>query len=83
MVRFLNVRFLGNATRDNFFRLAKTGKRNEIFLATKFGFVLGDPLPDGRRICGDPEYAKQAIDRSLEKLGVEYVDLWYYHRSAQ
>ena len=61
-------------------RLKKTGKRDEIFLATKFGFVLGEPLPDGRRICGDPEYASKALERSLARLGVDHVDLWYLHR---
>ncbi|KAI0747134.1 Aldo/keto reductase [Daedaleopsis nitida] len=60
----------------------KTGKRNEIFLATKFGFVLGgEPLPDGRRICGDPEYVPKALERSLARLGVEHLDLWYLHRA--
>ncbi|RPD52412.1 Aldo/keto reductase [Lentinus tigrinus ALCF2SS1-7] len=48
--------------------LKKTGKRNEIFLATKFGMIRGQPLPDGRH-------------ESLAKLGVDYVDLWYYHRT--
>ena len=61
-------------------RLKKSGKRDDIFLATKFGFIFGEPRPDGRRICGDPEYAAKAIDSSLKRLGVDYVDLWYLHR---
>ncbi|KAH9846265.1 Aldo/keto reductase [Lenzites betulinus] len=55
----------------------RTGKRDEIFLATKFG--LGANLPD-RMVCADPEYVPKAIDKSLERLGVDHVDLWYLHR---
>ena len=61
-------------------RLQKSGKRNEIFLATKFGMALGGPLPDGRHVCGDPEYVATAIDRSLKLLQTDHVDLWYLHR---
>lgn len=56
-------------------RFKRTGKRSEIFLATKFGIV-----PDDRLVCGDPEYVPQALAKSLERLGVNYVDLWYLHR---
>ena len=61
-------------------RLQKSGKRNEIFLATKFGMALNGPLPDGRHVCGDPEYAAASIDRSLKLLQTDHVDLWYLHR---
>ena len=61
-------------------RLQKSGKRNDIFLATKFGMALNGPLPDGRHVCGDPEYAAASIDRSLKLLQTDHVDLWYLHR---
>lgn len=64
------------------YRFKRTGKRNEIFIATKFGFVI-EPKEDGRTTCGDPEYAAKAIDRSLNSLGVDYIDLWYLHRSVE
>ncbi|KAJ3547571.1 hypothetical protein NM688_g5391 [Phlebia brevispora] len=54
----------------------KTGKRSEIFLATKFGFAM----QPGRFINGDPAYAKECIEKSLSRLGVDYVDLYYLHR---
>ncbi|KAM5541768.1 hypothetical protein V8D89_004497 [Ganoderma adspersum] len=63
--------------------LQKSGKRNDIFLATKFGMALGGPLPDGRHVCGDPEYVATAIDRSLKLLQTDHVDLWYLHRADQ
>ncbi|KAK7460545.1 Aldo-keto reductase str7 [Stygiomarasmius scandens] len=51
----------------------KTGKRQEIFLATKFGMT-----PQGVR--GDPESVKQQCAQSLERLGIETIDLYYQHR---
>ena len=62
-------------------RLKKTGKRNDIFLATKFGYITGGAgVPTGIR--ADPEYVPQALNKSLERLGVDQIDLWYLHRSA-
>ncbi|KAI0938383.1 hypothetical protein AcV5_000077 [Taiwanofungus camphoratus] len=55
----------------------KTGKRNEIFLATKFGFE--SDVPD-KVVNGDPEYVRKAIQKSLDRLGVNFVDLYYLHR---
>ena len=54
-------------------RFKRTGKRDDIFLATKFGFT-----PQGIR--GDPEHAKEQLQLSLDRLGVDYVDLYYLHR---
>ncbi|KAI0063915.1 Aldo/keto reductase [Artomyces pyxidatus] len=54
----------------------RTGKRDEIFLATKFG--LGSPT--GRAVDGRPEYVREAFEKSLRRLGVEKVDLYYLHR---
>ena len=55
--------------------MKRTGKRDEIFLATKFGVVR-----DERIINGSPEYVHQAIENSLRRLGVDCVDLYYLHR---
>jgi aryl-alcohol dehydrogenase-like predicted oxidoreductase len=57
---------------------AIAGRRDEVVLATKFGNVRHE---DGsREISGKPDYIRQAIDRSLDRLGVEHVDLYYQHR---
>jgi aryl-alcohol dehydrogenase-like predicted oxidoreductase len=55
------------------------GWRDQVVLATKFGNVRG---PGGERlgIRGDPDYVRQACDASLERLGVDYIDLYYQHR---
>lgn len=56
----------------------RTGKRDDIFLATKFSIVVaGD---GGRGVRNDPEYVKQACAKSLSRLGVDTIDLYYCHR---
>ncbi|MGH8446227.1 MAG: aldo/keto reductase [Solimonas sp.] len=59
-------------------RLLKT-RRREVVLATKFGNVRA---PDGAflGIDGRPEYVRQACDASLQRLGVDHIDLYYQHR---
>jgi aryl-alcohol dehydrogenase-like predicted oxidoreductase len=57
---------------------AIAGRRDEVVLATKFGNRWYD---DGRRtIDGSPDYVRSAIDASLQRLGVDHVDLYYQHR---
>jgi len=53
---------------------------SRIVLASKFGQVRlpGDPAPRG--VNGRPEYARQACTASLERLGVDVIDLYYLHR---
>jgi len=56
----------------------KSGKRNDIFLATKFGNVMKE---NGERyIDSSPEYVKKACEKSLQRLGVGCIDLYYCHR---
>ncbi|KAF8319296.1 Aldo/keto reductase [Clavulina sp. PMI_390] len=50
-------------------------RRSQLFIATKFGLK-----PDWISSGGDPEYVREQINLSLEKLGVEYIDLVYHHR---
>lgn len=51
-------------------------KRKNIFLATKFGIKVG---PGGVQIDSSPEYCRSSIEKSLSRLGVSYVDLYYIH----
>ena len=59
---------------------AVKGRRDKVVVATKFGHIRlpGDPRPRG--VCGRPEYARQACDASLARLGIETIDLYYLHR---
>lgn len=50
---------------------------NEVIIATKFGF---DPDKGENIINGRPEYVKKAVEASLKRLDVDYIDLYYYHR---
>jgi aryl-alcohol dehydrogenase-like predicted oxidoreductase len=67
---FTNERLVGKAI---------DGRRDEVQLATKFGNVRGE---DGSRlgINGSPEYVRKACDASLQRLGVDHIDLYYQHR---
>lgn len=55
-------------------------KRGNIFLATKFALAGWDPVTKSMKISNDPAYIQQAIDKSLSRLGLPYVDLYYCHR---
>jgi aryl-alcohol dehydrogenase-like predicted oxidoreductase len=58
---------------------AIVGKRDRVFLATKFGFVRGGGAA-GRPVNGSPAYVHEACDSSLKRLGVDYIDLYQMHR---
>ena len=55
------------------------GKRDQVFLATKFGNVRA-PNGDYLGVNGRPEYVRKACDASLKRLGVDVIDLYYQHR---
>jgi aryl-alcohol dehydrogenase-like predicted oxidoreductase len=67
---FTNERLVGRAI---------AGHRDEVVVATKFG---NQHRPDGSwvRINGRPEYVRRACDASLERLGVDHIDLYYQRR---
>jgi aryl-alcohol dehydrogenase-like predicted oxidoreductase len=67
---FTNEQLVGRAIRD---------RRDRVMIATKFANVRG---VDGsfQGISGRPEYVRQACDASLERLGVDHIDLYYQHR---
>ena len=55
-------------------------RRSEVFLATKFGNVRKKDDPKFAAVCGTPEYVREACDASLQRLGVDVIDLYYQHR---
>jgi aryl-alcohol dehydrogenase-like predicted oxidoreductase len=55
------------------------GRRDEVFLATKFGNVRG-PNGEFLGVRGDPEYVRSACEASLRRLNVDAIDLYYQHR---
>src|SRR3954447_22631226 len=81
----LGVTFLDTAdmygpfTNEQLVGRAIAERRDEVVLATKFANVRG---ANGERlgIRGDAEYVRQACDASLERLGVDHIDLYYQHR---
>ncbi|MFC9438188.1 aldo/keto reductase [Nocardia sp. NPDC057030] len=70
--------FYGSGHNEELLGKAIAGRRDEVVLATKFGFAnkLGEPT----RIRGDAAYVRQACDASLRRLGVDHIDLYYQHR---
>ncbi len=81
----LGVTFLDTAdmygpfTNEQLVGKALAGRRDEVVLATKFGF---EREPDGTLVGvnGRPDYVRRCIDGSLQRLGVDHVDLYYQHR---
>lgn len=70
--------FYGAGHNEELIGRAIAGRRDEVVVATKFGFAnrLGEPT----RVRGDAAYVRQACDASLRRLGVDHIDLYYQHR---
>ena len=79
----LGVNFLDTANiyGDSEIKVGKAlaGRRDSAVLATKFGIVMG-PGPQDRGIDGTPANVRCACDLSLQRLGVDHIDLYYQHR---
>jgi aryl-alcohol dehydrogenase-like predicted oxidoreductase len=59
---------------------AIAGRRDEVFLATKFGIQRDPENPKLRGISGKPDYVRSSCEGSLKRLNVERIDLYYQHR---
>lgn len=71
----------GPHTNERLVGRAVAGRRDEVVLATKFGIVRDpDPAVTTRSVNGRPEYVRASIDGSLQRLGVDHIDLYYMHR---
>jgi aryl-alcohol dehydrogenase-like predicted oxidoreductase len=70
----------GPYTNEELVGRALRGRRQEVFLATKFGLVRDPANPSARSVDGSPAYVRAACDASLRRLGVAQIDLYYLHR---
>lgn len=70
----------GPHTNEQLVGKAIKGKREQVFLATKFGIVRDPADPQARGVCSRPDYIRRAVEGSLQRLGVETIDLYYQHR---
>ncbi len=82
----LGVTFLDTAeiygpyTNEELVGRAVAGRRDEVQIATKFGFRLNPEDPYDRGTDGSPENARRVCDESLRRLGTDHIDLYYQHR---
>jgi len=70
----------GPHTNEQLIGKAIKGKRQQVFLATKFGIVRDPANPAARGVSSRPEYIRQSVEGSLKRLEVEVIDLYYQHR---
>lgn len=70
----------GPHTNEQLLGKAIKGKREQVFLATKFGIIRDPANPDARGVCGKPEYIRRSVEGSLKRLGTDVIDLYYQHR---
>ncbi|MFC6328770.1 aldo/keto reductase [Alloalcanivorax gelatiniphagus] len=70
----------GPHTNEELVGRAIAGRRDQVFLATKFGIVMDSSDPHARGVDGRPEYVRQSVEGSLRRLGVDHIDLYYQHR---
>jgi aryl-alcohol dehydrogenase-like predicted oxidoreductase len=82
----LGITFLDTAevygpyTNEELVGRAIAGRRDRFEIATKFGFVVDPDHPSDRATDGSPENARRALEGSLKRLNIDYVDLYYQHR---
>ncbi len=69
----------GPHTNEELLSRALSGRREQVFLATKFGIKL-QADPPRRSIDGSPAYVRSACEASLRRLGTDHIDLYYQHR---
>ena len=72
----------GNGHNEELISKVLVPNRNKIFIATKFGFRLNDEQSptSGTYFDGSPAYMKQVVEKSLKRLKIDTIDLYYAHR---
>ncbi len=82
----LGVTFLDTAeaygpfTNEELVGRAIAGRRDQFEIATKFGFAIKPESPQDRGTDGSPENARRVCEASLQRLGIDHIDLYYQHR---
>ena len=82
----LGITFLDTAdvygpyTNEELVGRAIKGKREKFTIATKFGIVRDPANPNARGVSGRPDYVRKSCDASLQRLGIDTIDLYYQHR---
>lgn len=69
---YTNEVLVGKAIRD---------RRDQAFVATKFGIVRQEDNAQFRGVNGSPDYVRSSVEGSLQRLGIEHIDLYYQHRT--
>ncbi len=70
----------GPHTNEELLGRALKGKRDKVFIATKFGIVRDPGNPGARGVNGSPEYVRKSVEGSLKRLNTDVIDLYYQHR---
>ena len=82
----LGVNFLDTAdmygpyTNEELVGKAIKGRRDQFFIATKFGIVRDTSNQTARGVDGSPDYIRRSVEGSLKRLGIDTIDLYYQHR---
>lgn len=71
----------GPHTNEQLLGRALQGRRDKVFLATKFGIVRDPANPTARGSNGHPDYIRKSVEGSLQRLQTEVIDLYYQHRA--
>ncbi len=70
----------GPHTNEELVGRAIKGRREQAFIATKFGILRDPNNPAVRGVSGHPDYVRSSVEGSLRRLGIETIDLYYQHR---
>ena len=70
----------GPYTNEELLGRGLAGRRHQAFVASKFGIVRDAGDPHKRGVSGHPDYLRQSIEGSLQRLNTDYLDLYYQHR---
>ncbi|HWD06572.1 MAG TPA: aldo/keto reductase [Amycolatopsis sp.] len=70
----------GSGANEELVGRAIADRRDQVVLATKFGMVRDPADPNARGVRGDAAYVREAVEKSLRRLGTDHIDLYYQHR---